>query len=165
MLSVRRDNPTKDPNGLIAHIFLFLGVFLDIQLFLCALFSFQTRAYETTARFFSLLAFLLLILCFFFFMRLKRQQVEIYREAGMVLYIGTMLALPLAQWLCYFFVYEDIFGYVGDYYHVGWIAVFIWECVLFFNLRTEVVNYDYNPNRKHWTCRLRRLFVASRRKY
>lgn len=90
---------------------------------------------------------------------MKRRGAELYLEEACVLYLGTILALPVAQWLMHRYVYAALFGSTGTYRYVELLCMAAWMGVLVFNFLTDLPGYDRHPNCRHWSCRLRRFFV------
>lgn len=159
--SSRSNKSAKSPFALPIYCLLFASIFITIQFFLYGLFTCYTREGDPNGRWIVITSFALLVFSLLFFIRIKRNQVELYREEAYTLYIGAIIAIPIAQWLVHTYVFTATFERLGPYRHVEVLCMLVWLCVLVFNVITDLPGYDRNPNRKHWTCRLRRLFVGS----
>lgn len=152
--------PEKPPYAFSAYVLLFASVFLNIQLFLYGLFTCYTHECDLDGKWIIAVGFALLVFNISFYVRFKRRQVELYREDAQALYIGAFFAIPLAQWLMHTYVFSDTFSSLGPYRYVELLCTAAWMGVLLFNFLTDIPGYDRHPNRKHWSCRLRRLFVG-----
>jgi|GEM_PF-2947760 len=152
--------PVNSPYALSAYCVLFASVFITIQFFLYGLFTCYTHEGDINGRWIIAISFALLVSSLAFFIRIKRRQVELYREDAYTLYIGTIIALPAAQWCVHQYVFAETFSRLGPYRYVELMCLLVWLCVLVFNLLTDLPGYERHPNRKHWTCRLRRLLFG-----
>ena len=141
-----------------AYCVLFATVFINIQLFLCGLYALRLSSYVNEGKWLLGIGVGVMVLNIFYFMRLKRQHVELYYEEAQLLYIGTILCLPVLQWLCHYYLYLNIFEIFGPYAYVEWLLMAVWMCVLLFNLITEVSCYKRRSNRRHWSVQLWHFF-------
>ncbi len=148
----------RAPFAFLAYCVLFTGIFITIQLFLCGLCAYSKKLYVSDGRWLLGICATALIADILFYIRLKRARLDLYREEAELLYAGTILCLPLFQWIFHKEMIVDIFQMRGSYSYIGWVIVAAWICVLLFGLMTDVPNYKIRPDRNHWTVRLRKRF-------
>ncbi len=147
------------------YLFLIVCVFVDIQLFLSAWNAAYLHVHEDKIRLLLISGGVLLLFCGLLYFLLKRLHADLYREQAFVLYVGTLILLPFAQWFCHYLIYDSVFEtFLYAPPTIGQIVLIaLWWIAIVIHLATEGVGYRPHPDRDNWSCNIYRAFRTALR--